>query len=83
MALRDDLGTALKRAGVNYNDLRIDKRCDQQGRESLQVGFIINGEAGPVMYDTWIANDVTLDQEVELVANNAYRHYANYAKEKA
>lgn len=83
MSLRDDLGTALLNAGVQYNNLVIDKKDDYHGREALHVGFIINGDAGPVFYDTWVTNDLKLnqEQEINLIATNAAKAYANHIME--
>jgi hypothetical protein len=83
MSLRDELKYELEAAEVNYNSLRIDKDEDYKGRTSTRVHLIINGDHGPVFFDTTFADDLGLDSvaAARLVAKNALRAYNNHVKQ--
>lgn len=80
MSLRDELRVALDEQGVAWNDLKIDKDADYKGRSATHVGFIINGDNGPVFFDTTFADDLKLPdtKHAELIAKNAAHAYANH-----
>lgn len=83
MSLRDELKFYLEQEGVDYDSLRINKDDDFKGRVSTSVHFIINGDSGPVFYDTSFADDLKLNDEhaARLVAKNARLAYNNHTKE--
>lgn len=85
MSLRDELHTALRAQGVQYENLKVDKNDNYKGRECTTVHLIINGLGGPVFYDTSITDDLKLpdDAQATLIAKNAKAAYASHIYELA